>query len=142
MSLPWQANQFIGTIDAAGGSCYPGMDDTQLRAEMRSSLDRGYTVVKMKIGFTIAEDQRRIKPVLSEIGAAAQLAVDVNGRADLETASAYVKMLRRYPLFWYEEISDPLDYALQARTPSAAEDHGRQALQRCLVGQGRGCAFG
>ena len=40
--------------------------------------------------------------------------VDANGRFDLETAIAYAKMLRDYPLFWYEEAGDPLDYHLQA----------------------------
>jgi L-alanine-DL-glutamate epimerase-like enolase superfamily enzyme len=102
-------------VYAAGGYYYPGKDDTQLRAEMRSYLDRGYTVVKMKIGGApLAEDQRRIEAVLDEIGPQAQLAVDANGRFDLETAIAYAKMLRQYPLFWYEEIGDPLDYQLQA----------------------------
>src|SRR5919202_405892 len=102
-------------VYAAGGYYYPGKDDTALRAEMRSYLDRGYTVVKMKIGgATIDEDQRRIEAVLSEIGSQAQLAVDANGRFDLETAIAYAKMLRNYPLFWYEEVGDPLDFALQA----------------------------
>jgi L-alanine-DL-glutamate epimerase-like enolase superfamily enzyme len=102
-------------VYAAGGYYYPGKDDTQLRAEMRGYLDRGYTVVKMKIGGApIAEDQRRIEAVLTEIGAQAQLAVDANGRFDLEQGIAYAKMLRQYPLFWYEEAGDPLDYALQA----------------------------
>ena len=40
--------------------------------------------------------------------------MDANGRFDLETAIAYAKMLRDYPLFWYEEAGDPLDYQLQA----------------------------
>jgi L-alanine-DL-glutamate epimerase-like enolase superfamily enzyme len=35
-------------VYAAGGYYYPGKEDTQLRAEMRSYLDRGYTVVKMR----------------------------------------------------------------------------------------------
>src|SRR5439155_381600 len=47
-------------------------------------------------------------------GGHGKLAVDANGRFDLETGIAYAKMLREYPLFWYEEIGDPLDYALQA----------------------------
>src|ERR1700735_3826762 len=34
-------------VYAAGGYYYPGKDDSKLRAEMRSYLDRGYTVVKM-----------------------------------------------------------------------------------------------
>ncbi len=102
-------------VYAAGGYYYPGKDDTQLRAEMRGYLDRGYNVVKMKIGgVPIDEDQRRIEAVLKEIGSEAQLAVDVNGRFNLEQGIAYAKMLRQYPLFWYEEIGDPLDYALQA----------------------------
>lgn len=102
-------------VYAAGGYYYPGKDDTALRKEMRSYLDRGYTVVKMKIGgASIDEDKRRIEAVLDEICGDAQLAVDANGRFDLETAIAYAKMLRGYPLFWYEEIGDPLDYQLQA----------------------------
>ena len=102
-------------VYAAGGYYYPGKDDTALRAEMRRYLERGYRVVKMKIGgASIAEDRRRIEAVLAEIGPDAQLAVDANGRFDLETAIAYAKMLRDYPLFWYEEAGDPLDYALQA----------------------------
>ncbi len=102
-------------VYAAGGYYYPGKDDSALRREMRSYLDRGYNVVKMKIGgASIDEDQRRIEAVLAEIGDEARLAVDANGRFDLETAIAYAKMLREYPLFWFEEIGDPLDYQLQA----------------------------
>jgi len=102
-------------VYAAGGYYYPGKDLSMLRAEMRGYLDRGYTVVKMKIGgASIEEDRRRIEAVLSEIGNNGQLAVDANGRFDLQTAIGYAKMLRDYPLFWYEEAGDPLDYQLQA----------------------------
>ncbi len=102
-------------VYAAGGYYYPGKDNSALRAEMRSYLQRGYNVVKMKIGGASLDDDRaRIEAVLSEIGKDAQLAVDANGRFDLETAVAYAKMLRDYPLFWYEEAGDPLDYQLQA----------------------------
>src|SRR3982074_3257936 len=102
-------------VYAAGGYYYPGKGLSMLRGEMRGYLDRGYNVVKMKIGGApIAEDRMRIEAVLEEIGSRAQLAVDANGRFDLETAIAYAKMLREYPLFWYEEAGDPLDFALQA----------------------------
>lgn len=102
-------------VYAAGGYYYPGKDNSALRAEMRGYLDRGYNVVKMKIGgASLKEDQERIEAVLKEIGSQAQLAVDANGRFDLETGIAYAKMLKQYPLFWYEEIGDPLDFALQA----------------------------
>ncbi len=102
-------------VYAAGGYYYPGKDLSALRREMRGYLERGYTVVKMKIGGApIDEDRQRIEAVLDEIGPNNQLAVDANGRFDLETAIAYAKMLRDYPLFWYEEAGDPLDYHLQA----------------------------
>ncbi|MET0867759.1 MAG: enolase C-terminal domain-like protein, partial [Pseudorhodoplanes sp.] len=101
-------------VYAAGGYYYPGKGIEQLRSEMRSYLDRGYTVVKMKIGNSIAEDRPRIEAVLKELNGKAQLAVDANGRLSLEDAIAYAKMLRDYPLFWYEEAGDPLDFALQA----------------------------
>jgi L-alanine-DL-glutamate epimerase-like enolase superfamily enzyme len=102
-------------VYAAGGYYYPDKDDQALRAEMRGYLDRGYTVVKMKIGGEdLATDMRRIESVLTEIGSDAQLAVDANGRFDTLTAIEYAKALRQYPLFWYEEAGDPLDYQLQA----------------------------
>ena len=102
-------------VYAAGGYYYPGKDLSALRGEMRAYLDRGYNVVKMKIGGEpIEDDRRRIEAVLTEIGSQARLAVDANGRFGLEQAVAYAKMLRDYPLFWYEEAGDPLDYQLQA----------------------------
>jgi L-alanine-DL-glutamate epimerase-like enolase superfamily enzyme len=102
-------------VYAAGGYYYPGKGLAKLRQEMRGYLDHGYSVVKMKIGGApLDEDRSRIEAVLKEIGSQAQLAVDANGRFDLETAIAYAKMLRDYPLFWYEEAGDPLDYSLQA----------------------------
>jgi L-alanine-DL-glutamate epimerase-like enolase superfamily enzyme len=102
-------------VYAAGGYYYPGKDDNALRAEMRSYIDRGYNVVKMKIGGeSLAIDQRRIESVLKEIGSDAQLAVDANGRFDTLTAVEYAKALKQYSLFWYEEAGDPLDYHLQS----------------------------
>ncbi len=102
-------------VYAAGGYYYPGKDHKQLQDEMRSYLDRGYKVVKMKIGAaSLDEDLRRIDAVLDVVGDGQYLAVDANGRFDLETAVAYAKALKPYGLFWYEEAGDPLDYALQA----------------------------
>ncbi len=102
-------------VYAAGGYYYPGKDLQALRREMRGYVDRGYTVVKMKIGGApLADDLARIEAVLAEIGGAARLAVDANGRFDLVTAIDYARALRQYDLFWYEEAGDPLDYALQA----------------------------
>ena len=102
-------------VYAAGGYYYPGKDLAALRAEMRGYLDRGYIVVKMKIGGAdLAEDMRRIEAVLAELNGNGRLAVDANGRFDLATAIDYARALGDHPLFWYEEAGDPLDYRLQA----------------------------
>jgi len=103
-------------VYAAGGYYYPGKDHAQLQGEMKSYLDRGYTVVKMKIGgASLDEDLRRIDAVLEVVGKGSALAVDANGRFDLPTALSYARALSRHGLFWYEEAGDPLDYELQAQ---------------------------
>ena len=103
-------------VYAAGGYYHPGKGLEGLRAEMASYLERGYSVVKMKIGGApLAQDIERIETVLAMLQPGQQLAVDANGRFDLPTALAYGKALSDYPLFWYEEAGDPLDYELQAR---------------------------
>jgi L-alanine-DL-glutamate epimerase-like enolase superfamily enzyme len=103
-------------VYAAGGYYYPHKNLSALQDEMRSYLDRGYSVVKMKIGGApLAEDLRRIEAVLTILKTPDQLAVDANGRFDLETAIAYARALAPYGLRWYEEPGDPLDYELQAK---------------------------
>ncbi|HKQ88201.1 MAG TPA: mandelate racemase/muconate lactonizing enzyme family protein [Candidatus Acidoferrales bacterium] len=102
-------------VYAAGGYYYPGKDLEALKREMLGYIDRGYTVVKQKIGgASLREDLSRIEAVLSILKPGQSLAVDANGRFDLKTALEYAKALSQYNLFWYEEAGDPLDFELQA----------------------------
>ena len=103
-------------VYAAGGYYYPGKGIEQLQREMTSYIERGYSVVKMKIGgASLSDDCERIESVLKILGPSQHLAVDANGRFDLPTAIAYGRAMSQYPLFWYEEAGDPLDYELQAK---------------------------
>jgi L-alanine-DL-glutamate epimerase-like enolase superfamily enzyme len=103
-------------VYAAGGYYYPGRDFKGLQEELRGYLDAGYTVVKMKIGgASLDEDLARVESALEIVGDGSRLAVDANGRFDLETAVRYAKALASYDLFWFEEAGDPLDYELQAQ---------------------------
>jgi L-alanine-DL-glutamate epimerase-like enolase superfamily enzyme len=103
-------------VYAAGGYYYPDKDLSALQDEMRGYLDLGYSVVKMKIGGApLSEDLRRIEAVLKILKTPDQLAVDANGRFDLDIAVAYARALAPYGLRWYEEAGDPLDYELQAK---------------------------
>src|ERR1700710_2601171 len=102
-------------VYAAGGYYWPGQGLEGLEREMRSYLDRGYSVVKKKIGgASLADDCKRIEAVLCLLGPGQKLAVDANGRFDTRTAVEYAKALSQYDLFWYEEAGDPLDFELQA----------------------------
>ncbi|KQQ20704.1 mandelate racemase [Rathayibacter sp. Leaf299] len=103
-------------VYAAGGYYAPGKTTRDLQDEMRRFLDSGYEVVKMKIGGTdLADDLERIEAVIDVLGGdGSRLAVDVNGKFDLATALEYGRAIEPYDLFWYEEVGDPLDYALNA----------------------------
>src|SRR5215470_11235205 len=106
-------------VYAAGGYYYPGKDIAALQAELQSYLDQGYSTVKIKIGgASLADDLQRVDAVLKLLQNPNQLAVDANGRFDLPTAIEYARALAPYGLRWYEEPSDPLDYALQAELSS------------------------
>src|SRR6186713_898191 len=77
-------------VYAAGGYYWPGQGLEGLTKEMRSYLERGYSVVKMKIGGApLGADRERIEAVLKLLGPGQRLAVDANGRFDLKTAIAY-----------------------------------------------------
>lgn len=117
-------------VYAAGGYYYPGKGVAALQDEMRSYLDRGYINVKLKIGgaplgpsqpydlhAALRTDVQRIEAVLSILPKGSKLAVDANGRFDLEWAKVYGEMLQPYAehILWYEEAGDPLDYLLQCQ---------------------------
>lgn len=118
-----------GVVDAdpqvfvyAAGGYYTDDGIGGLRREMQSYLDAGYDVIKMKIGGApLEDDRRRIESVLSLLGPGQSLAVDANGRFDLETAVTYGEAIIDYDLYWYEEAGDPLDYELQAELARAYE---------------------
>ncbi|WP_375459495.1 enolase C-terminal domain-like protein [uncultured Enterovirga sp.] len=100
-------------VYAAGGYYYPAGSGRTLADEFRAYQDLGFDAFKMKIGgASLAEDVRRIEEALAVAGKGHRLAVDANGRFDLETALAYGRALEPFGLRWYEEIGDPLDFAL------------------------------
>lgn len=98
-----------------GGYYYPGKELDGLRAEMQGYREQGYAYVKMKIGGAdLSLDTKRIEAVIGVLGSGQYLAVDANGRFDLDTALSYGRAMEPYGLFWYEEAGDPLDYRLNA----------------------------
>ena len=111
-------------VYAAGGYYDPEKGTDGLVDEMRGYLDRGYTLVKMKIGGASLDDDRdRIEAVLKLLdGDGTRLAVDANGRFDRGTALRYAGAMAPYGLAWYEEPGDPLDFSLNAAVVAAYPD--------------------
>ncbi|MES2183269.1 MAG: enolase C-terminal domain-like protein [Pseudomonadota bacterium] len=107
-------------VYAAGGYYYePGQGKT-LSDELRGYQAMGFSAYKMKIGGApLAQDLRRIEEALAIAGDGKRLSVDANGRFDTATALAYAEAIAPYGLRWFEEIGDPLDYALNAEVARA-----------------------
>jgi L-alanine-DL-glutamate epimerase-like enolase superfamily enzyme len=103
-------------IYASGGYYYPSRDIERLSDEIRRFLDAGYTHVKIKIGGRpLDEDRKRIDAVLGLLRSGQHLAVDAMNRYGVETAEQVARALAPYGLRWFEDICEPLDFALQAR---------------------------
>ena len=102
-------------VYSGGGYYYPGKEKEALQDEMRRTRDLGYRLLKMKVGgVPLADDLKRIEWVLEVAGKGELVAIDANGRLDLETALAYAKGIERFGLCWFEEPVDPLDYLAHA----------------------------
>lgn len=96
-----------------GGWYVPGKGLPELQDEIRSRLDQGYTTMKIKVGGVgLREDLHRIDAALAVLGSAERLAVDANAGLTPASSRAYAKALAPIGLRWFEEPTDPIDFAL------------------------------
>ncbi|ABM60351.1 mandelate racemase/muconate lactonizing enzyme family protein [Verminephrobacter eiseniae] len=106
-------------VYAAGGYYYPEDSSNRLRSELQAYRDLGFVDFKIKIGgASLEEDLKRIHMALEISEGGEHLAVDANGRFDLQTALAYADAIAPLALRWYEEVGDPLDFRLNAEIAS------------------------
>ena len=103
-----------------GGGWYaPGKGIPELQDEIRRRLDEGYTTMKIKVGgMTVPEDVKRVEAGIAIVGASDRLAVDANAGFNRARALQYAQALKPFRLRWFEEPTDPLDYALLADVAS------------------------
>jgi L-alanine-DL-glutamate epimerase-like enolase superfamily enzyme len=114
-------NRSVGPISIyASGGHYRDSDDlTALRNELRSYLDLGYTLMKIKVGaLPLSADLHRIEAALQVLGSGGRLAIDCNASMSRERAFELLKAVEPFQLAWVEEPVDPLDFALHGELAS------------------------
>jgi L-alanine-DL-glutamate epimerase-like enolase superfamily enzyme len=95
-----------------GGGWYsPGKGIPELLDEVRAHRDRGYTLIKVKVGgMPVAEDVKRLEACINLLGDSNMLAVDANGAIDDARRPAYAAAVSPLKLRWFEEPAHPVDY--------------------------------
>jgi D-galactarolactone cycloisomerase len=81
---------------------------------------QGFRAIKMKVGFGVREDTRRVRAVRQAIGPDIQLMVDANHAYDAATAIRLGRVLEEVEVAWFEEPVSPEDL------------EGYQAVRRAL----------
>ena len=124
-----------------------GYSDERIRRLCAEALAEGWTHFKVKVGGPAEDDERRVRLVRQEIGAACRLMIDANQRWEVGEAIERVRALAQYDLWWIEEPTFPddvLGHAAIARGVSpvrvATGEHGanrvlfKQLLQAGAIG--------
>jgi D(-)-tartrate dehydratase len=106
-------------VYAGGGYYYPQHDTPRLAEEIQRLRDLGYSSVKIKVGSVPPDrDAERIETVLHHMPRGARLAIDAMNSYDSKTAAAASSTFAQYPLWWFEDICDPLDFQTLSATAS------------------------
>jgi len=99
----------------AAGGYYHQDPIAHLQQEVQGYLEQGFLDVKIKIGGApMLDDLTRIESVLELLPRDCSLAVDANAKFTREEALQCLRHLENYDLRWYEEATDPLDFASYA----------------------------
>jgi L-fuconate dehydratase len=86
-----------------------GYDDAKVERLARQAVADGFTLIKLKVGADLADDERRVRLVRDTVGPDIQLAIDANQRWDVADSIEWVKRLAPYGLRWIEEPTSPDD---------------------------------
>jgi len=92
-------------VYASGG--WTSFSDEKLAADSRAKIERGYSIVKVKVGVeggnNPRRDQRRIRMVRAAIGPEAGLLIDANNCWDAATAIQFANNIRDCDIMFFEE---------------------------------------
>jgi L-fuconate dehydratase len=86
-----------------------GYSDDKLARLAREAVVQGFTMIKLKVGASLADDMRRMEVARAAVGDSIRIAVDANQRWDVATAIDWMRALAPYHPYWIEEPTSPDD---------------------------------
>lgn len=86
-----------------------GYSDDKLRRLCREAIDSGFSRVKLKVGASLTDDERRCGIARAELGPDRSLMIDANQVWDVGQAIEWVGRLKRFEPVWIEEPTSPDD---------------------------------
>ena len=101
------------------GPGWIGYDDAKLERLSVAAVESGFCQIKLKVGGTVADDDRRLGIARNAIGPDIGLAIDANQIWDVDDAIEWVNALAHHDLAWIEEPTSPDDVLGHARIRAA-----------------------
>ena len=130
-------NGYPGYSTAAGWLGYS--DEKMVSLAKSESTDKGFGLIKLKVGQNIEDDLRRLKLAREAIGPDVKLAVDANQVWDVDQAIEWIGQFMDYDQAWVEEPTSPDDVLGHARIAQAVAPipiaTGEQMQSRILYKQ-------
>lgn len=130
-------NGYPGYSTAAAWLGYS--DEKMVSLAKSESTEKGFGLIKLKVGQNINDDLRRLKLAREAIGPDVKLAVDANQVWDVDQAIEWIGHFKDYDLAWVEEPTSPDDVLGHARIAQAVTPipiaTGEQMQSRILYKQ-------
>jgi L-fuconate dehydratase len=86
-----------------------GYDEDKLVRLCRQAVADGFSLIKLKVGADLTEDQRRLRLAREAVGPDIRIAVDANQIWGVDEAVRWMEQLRQFDPYWIEEPTSPDD---------------------------------
>ena len=96
-----------------------GYSDEKLVRLSREAVDAGFELIKLKVGGSVADDQRRLALARDAVGPDVLIAIDANQKWDVVEAIDWLAALAPQAPYWIEEPTSPDDVLGHARIRQA-----------------------
>jgi L-fuconate dehydratase len=86
-----------------------GYSDEKLARLSREAVAQGFTMIKLKVGGSVAADRHRMAVAREAVGPGVRIAIDANQSWEVDDAVAWVGELAEFEPYWVEEPTNPDD---------------------------------